>query len=184
MTIGSRPGVKIASLVLLAAVAMSATAWACIPQARLVSLRPSSYGPAGEDVTVDGLAFDEGPVEIRWATPDGELLAATAGPTFSETVRVPPDAREGLYSIIVLSRGAGGSVGNASAAAFQVTTPGSAESASSARGQESSTPAGDAGSPDGTALQATAGLVLGGLFALALSWIGGFYFGRRRPTSP
>lgn len=99
-------------------------AWACIPQARLVSIEPRSSGASGTEVTVKAVAFDAGPAEVRWNASDGPRLATAVGPDFSVLVTIPP-ADEGLHTIVVLSRAPNGALGNAGSAAFQVTKPGS-----------------------------------------------------------
>lgn len=98
-------------------------AWACIPQARLVSIEPRSSGASGTEVTVKAVAFDVGPAEVRWNASDGPRLATAVGPDFSVPVIIPA-ADEGLHTIVVLSRAPNGSLGNAGSAAFQVTRPG------------------------------------------------------------
>lgn len=111
---------------LTVAVACGGGAWACIPQARLVSLEPRSSGASGSQVTVKAVAFDPGPAEVRWNAPDGPRLATAVGPDFSVPVTIPA-ADEGLHAIVVLSRAPNGSLGNASSAAFQVTKPGGSD---------------------------------------------------------
>lgn len=95
-------------------------AWACIPQANLVTLAPRSSGPAGAMVTVEGLGLDPGPAEIRWNAADGPLLGKGEGPSLSVPVTIP-EAEEGLYIVVVVSRQPGGGIGNTARAAFQVT---------------------------------------------------------------
>lgn len=111
-------------------------AWACIPQARLVSLRPVSSGPPGMSVTVDGLALDGGPNEVRWSSPDGPKLASATGPNFSVSVTIP-DVPVGLYGLYVISRLRDGSIGNAASAAFQVTAPGGQDAVDTPPGRSS-----------------------------------------------
>lgn len=98
-------------------------AWACVPVPQaLTSLAPSSSGPPGAEVTVNGLGYDEGPIEVRWNGVGGQRLASTNGPNFSVPVTIP-DAMEGLYAIVVVSRAPDGSIGSAGSAAFQVVLP-------------------------------------------------------------
>ena len=101
-------------------------AWACIPQARLVSIEPRSSGASGTQVTVKAVAFDTGPAEVRWNASDGPRLATAVGPDFSVPVTIPA-ADEGLHTIVVLSRSPNGTLGNAGTAAFQVTRPGGSD---------------------------------------------------------
>lgn len=116
-------GLALATLAILAA----DWSWACLPQARLVSLRPSSSGPPGSRITVEGVGFDAPPnaIDVRWNVPDGPQLTTATGPDFSVEVTVP-SVPNGLYGIVVLSRRPDGSLGNAGRAAFEVTGPGSA----------------------------------------------------------
>ncbi len=107
--------------ILAALTAASGGALACVPQARLVTLQPQSFGPAGSELVVEGLAFDPAATEIRWGSPNGPLLATSMGPDFSAPVTVP-DVPAGLYAIMVIVRQPGGGVGNAGRAAFQVTS--------------------------------------------------------------
>jgi hypothetical protein len=93
-------------------------------------------GAAGDMVTVNGFRFAEGPVEIRWTAIDGPLLAKATGPNFTATVKIP-DSPTGMYSMVVFSRAADGSVGPlASVSAFSISTSGvvrAAPAASTAR---------------------------------------------------
>ncbi|MGH9151540.1 MAG: hypothetical protein ACRD03_03830, partial [Acidimicrobiales bacterium] len=107
---------------LLGGVVGMQSAWACVPQPRLVAVLPDSSGPPGTEVTVDGLGFDRGRAEVRWNSRDGALLASADGPDFSATITIP-DVPAGLYALIVLSRQPGGAIGNTARAAFEVTGP-------------------------------------------------------------
>lgn len=105
-------------LFLVAAVAVVGAAWACVPQP-LVTVRPASSGPAGTEVTVEGLAVN-GALEIRWNSVDGPRLATATGPSFSVQVTIP-EAPPGLYSVIVLERKPDASLASTGRAAFLVT---------------------------------------------------------------
>ncbi|MDQ6948420.1 MAG: hypothetical protein M3256_19720 [Actinomycetota bacterium] len=96
--------------------------WACVPQP-VVSLSPSSFGPAGSQVTIQGLRFGGGPVEVRWNGLDGQRLGDTGGTQFSLPVTIPA-APEGLYVLTVLSRGNDGVVADNAVVPFQVVDPG------------------------------------------------------------
>lgn len=153
-------------------------AWACvpIPQA-LTSLTPRSSGPPGSEVTVNGLGYDEGPIEVRWNGVGGQRLASATGPDFSVLVTIP-DAVEGLYGIVVVSRARDGSIGSAGSAAFQVVSPedpGAGASAPAPSGKDDRAPP-TTTSPLTVPLAMAAGaslVALGGLGGAALA-------GRRR----
>lgn len=99
-----------------------AWAWACVPQANLVTLQPRSSGPAGSEVTVSGVNLDRGEAEIRWNAVDGPLLAKAQGPNLEVPVKIP-DAAAGLYLVVVLSRQPSGVLGNTVTTPFQVLPP-------------------------------------------------------------
>lgn len=89
-----------ASLAVMAtALLAGAAAWACTASAEL-STAPN-FGAAGSRTTVTGYRFDtSAPVEIRWATRTGPVLARTSGPNFSVEVTVPANAATGDYVIV------------------------------------------------------------------------------------
>lgn len=122
--VSRRPPRVLARALLLAAATATigsiSAAWACVPVANLVSLRPDSSGPAGSRIVVNGLGFSETPVEIRWNAPNGPRLAAAHGPNFSAKVTIP-NAPAGLHTLIVLERQQDGSIGNAGSTPFDVT---------------------------------------------------------------
>lgn len=160
--------------------AAAGSAWGCVPQARLVTLAPGSSGPAGSQVTVEGLAFDPGPVEVRWGASDGLKLGAATGPSFSVPVTIP-DAPEGLHVIVVLSRNTDGSIGNAGTAAFQVTPADGARPGTAPAAQRD-----DAGSfvDDGDGAGVVALAVTGGGGLVLLGGLGGAALSRRRRPPP
>lgn len=139
-----------------------AAAWACTASAEL-SASPTA-GAAGSQTTVTGYRFDTTtPVEIRWATRGGPVLATTTGPNFSVEVTVPANAAVGDYVIVGMNTG--GSF--APATPFRVTSSGSTATSSSGSkgsrtgsisggGGQSSTPAADTGSPAPTTDEAVA----------------------------
>ncbi|MDQ6950015.1 MAG: hypothetical protein M3256_28170, partial [Actinomycetota bacterium] len=94
-------------------------AWACVPQP-VLTVRPASSGFSGQQVTVDGIGFGSGPVEIRWNDVTGEELATASGPSFSAAVTVPmvPD---GLYVLFGLSRSRDGGIDSLSRSEFLVS---------------------------------------------------------------
>ncbi len=97
------------------------SSWACVTQPFL-SLQPTSSGPAGTQVTVEGINFSSGEVEIRWNGIQGEHLAS-AGGHFSVPITIP-SASPGLYVVTAISRGAAGEVNQSAAAPFEVVGPG------------------------------------------------------------
>lgn len=174
----------LAVLGLLATVLVAAgSAWACVPQARLLSLQPASFGAAGTQVRVNGLGFDEGPAEVRWNSPDGPQLATANGPNFSVQVTIPASP-PGLYSIIALSRLPGGGVGNAGSAAFQVTGAGGVEDRPAGATGEGAAPRPQAGSERSSGVPAPAAAA-GGIGLLGLGALAGAVLARgRKATAP
>lgn len=107
------------SVVAVTLVAVVSTAWACSPSAS-IGVQPNS-GPAASVATVAGQGFLAGkPVEIRWNSVSGPVLAERTGPTFSAQVSVPATA-PGYYYFVALARNDDGTIGGKSSAAFQVT---------------------------------------------------------------
>lgn len=125
---GRRPGwtrlrVSVAGLGVLGMVIGGASmAWGCVPRANLVTLRPQSSGPPGDEVTVEGVGLDPGEVEVRWNAADGKLLGKGEGPDFTASI-VIPEVAQGLYAVVVISRQPGGGIGSTGTAAFHVTMP-------------------------------------------------------------
>lgn len=118
-----RAGACLALVMAGAVVALVATgAWACVPQPRLVVITPQASGPAGSQVTVQGIGFDSPPstTEIRWNTAEGPVLGRSDSADFSVAVTVP-EVGPGTYGVLVMSRGADGVLGNAARATFEVT---------------------------------------------------------------
>ena len=90
------------ALVLAAAAFMpAAVAWACVPQAT-VSIQPTS-GPSGTQATMSGSGWADRPVELRWGTARGPLLAETRGPSFSVPVTIP-QAADGVHQVMATQR--------------------------------------------------------------------------------
>ena len=109
------------SVVAVTLVAVVSTAWACSPSAS-IGVQPNS-GPAASVATVAGQGFLAGkPVEIRWNSVSGPVLAERTGPTFSAQVSVPATA-PGYYYFVALARNDDGTIGGKSSAVFQVTAP-------------------------------------------------------------
>lgn len=74
----------------------------CEPGA-LIQTTTGDSGPSGTEVTVRAThtstySTNPDPVQIRWGSPTGQVLATHAGPDFETVVTIPP-APEGTYSI-------------------------------------------------------------------------------------
>lgn len=163
----------------VALILASSVAWACIPQANLVVVQPQSSGPPGTKVTVEGLGLDPGRAEVRWNSPEGQLLGAGNGPNFSVAVTIP-QADGGLYNLLVLSRGAGGVLGNTRAASFLVTPPGNSQVATPSSGAATPKAGGEPASDSGDS-----GLVVGGVVVLVLlGALAAIVLARRRSGTP
>lgn len=99
------------------ALLVAGQAWACIPQP-VLTLLPNSSGPAGSTFSVQGDNVS-GPVEVRWNSAQGQLLARLNNPAAVTRVNVPTVA-PGLYVVVMLSRQANRTVGAIARAAFYV----------------------------------------------------------------
>lgn len=163
--------------VLALGVVATATASACVPQARLVSLQPRPSGPAGSQVTVEGVGFDPGTAEVRWNGPGGTLLAIAEGPSFSVPIAVP-DVPPGLYAVVVLMRLPDGGVGNAGSAAFDVTGEGAAGTRAPVT-VATTPPAPTASRPDPAPATSPILAMAAGAGILALGALGGARLARR-----
>lgn len=160
----------------VALLAASSVAWACVPQPRLLTVQPRSSGPAGSEVTVAALGFDPGRAEVRWNAIDGELLASGNGPDFSVTVTIP-EAPDGLYNLVVLARSPNGEIGNTGTLSFQVT---SSRGTPDAPWSAASTPVGQQYKTSTGSISASAVLLAGTAgAAVALSCFGGLIVLRR-----
>ena len=91
--------------VVSACVVGAGIAWACTPSAE-ISVTPDR-GRIGDSATVTGVQFRDGPVDIRWGAPDGELLSSTnvAGGSFSVAVTVPQSSSGLRYVYAVQASG-------------------------------------------------------------------------------
>lgn len=99
---------------------IASVGYACCPLPSLdVSPRE---GEAGSHVTVSGIEFGDSPVEIRWNTANGPVLATTTGPRFDIPIRIPSDARPGVYYIVGVKT-VPGACGSQATSAFSVTAP-------------------------------------------------------------
>jgi len=163
----------------VALAAAAGTAFACVPQARLVYIEPNAFGAAGTLVTVNGLGLDPGPAEVRWNGPDGPLLASGAGPNLKAPVTLPA-ADPGLYQIVVLSRGGNGVVGGTASTTFLITARAGTSGSPAPAVASASKRDADSGGPG------VIPLVVGAAVVLAVGAGLGNLAGRRssRPTAP
>ncbi len=163
--------------VLFVVVGIAGTVAACVPQPKLVVLRPHASGPPSTKVTVDVLGLDPGPAEVRWNSVDGSLLAQGSGPDFSAPIEIPA-AADGLYNVVVLSRFPSGAVGNTAVTSFLVTRAQQGQGENWGATNAAGTPqkplsAGSSG------LSTGAGIALGAAI-LVLGLLGGVFLTRRR----
>lgn len=164
---------------LLVLILVAGGAWACVPQP-FVFLEPASSGPAGSEVTVQGLRFGEPDIEIRWQTPDGPTLTTATGTDFSVPVIIP-QAPPGLYALLVIARAPGGGIDSVQRAMFQVTEEGSSAVSqqlpeeSAGRAADSSPPV-----PLTSPVRDFAVLAAAGAGLLALGGLSGMKLARRR----
>lgn len=129
-------------------IGLSSLAWACTSQAWLGDITPTA-GPPGTRATVTGKNFAPGPVEIRWNTNGGTVLATASGPSFSVAVTIPEVAPD-VYTVVAVARQGTTIIGQASTA-FEVTPAAAAERG----GYTSST--GDGGQTGGTQARTSTG---------------------------
>ena len=110
--------------VLVGAAAFTAPAFACSQNARLSS--GTSSGGADSEVAVTGEMFNGpdkgGPVDIRWGGTAGPVLTQAIGPRFTVVVRVPSDARAGVYFLSAIQTDDKG-VAWARSVVYEVTPP-------------------------------------------------------------
>lgn len=155
MILTRRTFTSLVLLITLPALVLAARAWACVPLS-VVTVLPNSSGPAGSTVQVKGENF-QGPVEVRWNSEEGPLLASVNNPATTTTVKVPAVA-PGLYTLIMLSRQPDRTVGAIARAPFYVQ-----------------------GAPRGSDDQSA--LLLGAaIIALAILAVGGLLLRRRQPV--
>lgn len=119
------------SLITLAAIGLgllttAAAAWACTGLASIAT-DPRS-GLAGQTVKVYGDVFREGPIEIRWNSSEGPVLAETTGPGFTAKITIP-EAGPGEHIVMALQRAEDGTIARKALAVFTVTTATAAEEA-------------------------------------------------------
>lgn len=85
----------------VAVLAWAGVAFACTAVAGVEVV--GSRGTPGSQTVVEGRRFEPGPVQLRWNTADGPLLATATGPEFSVPVTVP-DAPDGVAFVIAVQR--------------------------------------------------------------------------------
>lgn len=102
----------------MAILASASAAWACASLAALDLATPTAT--PGQEVAFKGTFFNkDNPVEIRWDSLDGQVLATVSPDTFSEglhgnwrfadgTFTVPADAKAGNYLVIANQEAADG----------------------------------------------------------------------------
>lgn len=162
------------------ALASLSPAWSCVPGSPLpfVVLEPASFGPAGSQITVQGLHFLEAPIEVRWKGLDGPRLQTATGPDFSSSVTVPEEP-PGLYELVVLSRRSDGSIADATRATFQVTGAHNGGQGSNVDGGGARA-AGDASSTTSSVTDNLLLVLLSGVVLVVLGGLGGARLARRR----
>lgn len=112
-----------------AAMTAVSVAWACTPGGN-VNVNPGS-GLAGSTARVSGSGFvAEGeagaaaaPVQIRWNSTSGPVLATASAPSFSTAVTIPEGAAARTYYVVAVQRQGDGSIVRQASAPFTVTAP-------------------------------------------------------------
>jgi len=100
---------------------VASVAWACTPQAT-IGVQPAA-ALSGSAVAVEGADFSSGgPVEIRWNSASGPLLATATGPEFSADIRIP-DVPPGVYTVLAVGRDQQGNVVGYARTSFKVEPP-------------------------------------------------------------
>lgn len=85
-----------------AAIGVGSGAWACTPTAS-IKANPVPGVPEGSRAVVVGSSFKAGaPVEIRWNSSSGPLLATAAGPDFATEVAIPGNAKDGMHYLVAV----------------------------------------------------------------------------------
>lgn len=125
-------------------------AWACSPQAGF-ELQPAAGAPLAE-FTAEGYGFTPGtPVEVRWDSATGPLLATATGPSFSVAVTVPADASSEVhYVVAVAADGMQRGVFNVTSTESESGDAGSEGASGQVSGGESSTSGEASGSESST----------------------------------
>lgn len=148
LTTARRTSTMVAALV-MAVLGTASVAWACSSQPRLntssngQTSAGQTSGPSGTRVTVSGSDFGAGPIEVRWDSRSGQLLAETQGPSFSVPVTIPP-APQGAHYIIAFQ-----TVGTGTASmAFEVTAPSGTNNSGTTSTGEGNTSTSASGTPD------------------------------------
>lgn len=156
-------------------------AWACFPFP-VLSVQPRASGPAGAQVTVEGVDFGDGATEVRWNAIDGPLLGHGSAERFSASVTIP-QAEAGVYSIVGLARKTDGSVGVKAVTPFEVSSGAGVPTVAGSSPASSPGLRGATSSTADLSTTAIAGLLLGGLAVSLAGGIGGAYLFTRRRRS-
>lgn len=127
----SRRAATAAFAMTLGLMGLASFAWACTPQAEVAPLAVQSGAP-GTRIPVTGIAAKPGPIEVRWNSPNGPVVATGAaaitptGLTFATEVTIP-EVEAGVYYLVVTT-----SDGGRARAAFEVLSPAAAAPAAAA----------------------------------------------------
>lgn len=151
-------------------VVFGAVAWACIPYP-IITVGPRSSGPAGADISVSGVSFAPGQIEVRWNAIDGPVIGTASDPDFSVDATVP-EVPEGMYAIVALTRDGDGGVSSLARASFLVARPGRSDAEPILSPQPRAAPREDGPNRLGLLLTGGGLVGLGGL-------LGALAFGRR-----
>lgn len=118
---GGRMSLLVVLGVLSSGVVAAGIAFACSPQANMALDQTS--GAAGAQVVVSGSAFEtDGPVEVRWGSARGPILATATGPSFSTAVTIP-QASPGVYAIIAVGYDSSNVRAGTAPATYELTGP-------------------------------------------------------------
>ena len=162
-----------------AVVAWAGVAWACTAVAEVEIV--GDAGRPGSQTVVKGRLFESGPVQLRWNSKDGPLLATATGPEFVMPVTIP-DVPAGVSHIVGVQRDSEGTLWNVPGA-YQVLAPGESASGSSAAAAGSSLSDRPAASGGDSSTVAGIGLLSVGLAVLAAACAAA-QVRRRRATAP
>ena len=102
---------------------ITSAAWACTGSPPQISALAPQMGLAGSEVRVAGGNF-AGPVELRWNSVNGPLLAtAVDGASFAVPVTIPADAQPGIFYVVAVQRTSAGDVLTKVSQTFEVAAP-------------------------------------------------------------
>lgn len=115
-----RRAVVVAAGIVGAVLAGAAVSWACTGQGTIAVTPPS--GPAGTEVRVEGTGFGNAPVELRWGSASGTVLATAPSGTFAVTFAIP-EAPAGVHYLVAVPQETDASRRAPAPAAFEITQP-------------------------------------------------------------